>query len=62
MKKYQVTVHEGYSSIVEAKNEEELYKRLPHLGVLPLRGMNRIPFTPENVKEIVEIISEEETQ
>ena len=62
MKTYQITVIQGFSGTVKAENEEVLMKKLStgHYGVLPPRGMRTIPFTPENVKEIVELIEESE--
>lgn len=57
MKKYQVMVKTGDWAVIKAKDEDALYKKLATgmYGVLPIRGKDIIRFTPDNVKEIVDL-------
>jgi phage antirepressor YoqD-like protein len=59
-KTYMIVTKQGVNGTVEAKDKDELFKKLStgHYGVLPIRG-NMIPFTPENIKEIIEIAQEQ---
>ncbi len=55
MKKYRITINTGNYTTLEAKDEEDLMRKLSTgaYGILPLRG-KFIRFTPSTVKEIVE--------
>jgi hypothetical protein len=59
MKTYTITTHQGYSADLQAENEDDLHKKLATglYGVTPRLGPP-IPFSPKNVKEILEVIEE----
>ncbi|MCL4354052.1 hypothetical protein M1349_01105 [Patescibacteria group bacterium] len=54
MKKYRILVKQGFYGTIEAKDEEELYKKLSTGAYGVLTRKENILFTRENIKEIIE--------
>ncbi len=64
MKKFLIVLHNGEKYEVEKESEEKLMSWLNTgaAGILPIRSREFVRFTPQNVKEIIEIVDEEETE
>ncbi len=62
MKIYRVTLENGLTSTMKAEDEARLSAKIlsGHYGVLPIGGRAMIRYTPENIKEIIEITDKSE--
>ena len=64
MKKFLIVLQNGKKYEVEKESEERLMSWLNTgaAGILPIRSRDFVRFTPQNVKEIIELVDEDEKE